>query len=51
MKRLSAKLTYANVISTLCLILLVGGGTAFAATVMLPKNSVGAKQLSVGRVS
>jgi hypothetical protein len=45
MKRLSAKLTYANVISTLCLVLLVGGGTAYAATVMLPNNSVGTKQI------
>jgi hypothetical protein len=46
MKRLSAKLTYSNVISTLCLVLLVGGGTAYAATEMLPKNSVGTKQLA-----
>jgi hypothetical protein len=45
MKRLSAKLTYANVISTFCLILLLGGGTAYAATEMLPKNSVGTKQI------
>ena len=45
MKRLSGKLTYANVISTLCLILLVGGGTAYAASGLLPKNSVGTKQL------
>jgi hypothetical protein len=46
MKRLSGKLSYANVISTLCLVLLVGGGTAYAATEMLPKNSVGTKQLA-----
>jgi hypothetical protein len=45
MKHLSGKLTYANVISTLCLILLVGGGTAYAAGELLPKNSVGTKQL------
>jgi Collagen triple helix repeat (20 copies) len=45
MKRLSGKLTYANVISTLCLVLLVGGGTAYAATEMLPANSVGTKQI------
>ena len=51
MKRLSAKLTYANVISTLCLILLVGGGTAYAATKMLPKNSVGRKQIKKGAVT
>ena len=45
MKRLSGKLTYANVISTLCLVLLVGGGTAYAAAEMLPVNSVGTKQI------
>lgn len=45
MKRLSGKLTYANVASTLCLVLLVGGGTAYAASEMLPKNSVGTKQI------
>jgi hypothetical protein len=33
------KLTYANVMSTLCFFLLLGGG-AYAAT-QLPKNSVG----------
>ena len=43
MKRLSSKLTYSNVISTLCLFLLVGGGSAFAAS-QLGKNSVGSKQ-------
>ena len=46
MHRIRGKLTYANVISTLCLVLLVGGGTAYAATEMLPKNSVGTKQLA-----
>jgi Collagen triple helix repeat (20 copies) len=46
MNRLRGKLTYANVISTLCLVLLVGGGTAFAASEMLPKGSVGTKQLA-----
>jgi Collagen triple helix repeat (20 copies) len=45
MKRLSGKLTYSNVISTLCLVLLLGGGTAYAAAQMLPKNSVGSKQI------
>jgi hypothetical protein len=44
MKGLSSKLTYANVISTLCLVLLLGGGTAYAAS-QLGKESVGAKQL------
>jgi hypothetical protein len=50
MKRLSSKLTYANVISTLCLFLLVGGGTAFAAS-HLGKNSVGSKQLKKNAVT
>ncbi len=50
MKRLRGKLTYANVISTLCLFLLLGGGAAFAAT-QLPKNSVGPRQLKRGAVT
>ena len=37
-------LTYANVISTLCLFLVLGGGAAFAAT-KLGKSSVGTEQL------
>jgi hypothetical protein len=49
MNRLRAKLTYANVISTLCLFLLLGGG-AYAAT-QLPKNSVGTKQIKNGAVT
>lgn len=44
MHRLHGKLTYANVISTLCLVLLLGGGTAYAAS-QLGKNSVGTKQI------
>jgi hypothetical protein len=51
MKRLRPKLTYANVISTACLFLLVAGGTAFAASEMLPKGSVGTKQLKKGAVT
>jgi hypothetical protein len=50
MKKLRSKLTYANVISTLCLFLVLGGGAAFAAT-QLPKNSVGAKQLKANSVT
>jgi hypothetical protein len=45
MKRLSGKLTYANVISTLCLVLLLSGGTAYAAS-QLGKESVGTRQLA-----
>lgn len=37
-------LTYANVISTICLFLVLGGGAAFAAT-KLAKSSVGTEQL------
>lgn len=51
MKRLQGKFTYSNVVSTLCLCLLVGGGTAFAASHMLPRNSVGARQLRKGAVT
>ncbi len=43
------KLTYANVMSTLCFFLLLGGG-AYAAT-QLPKNSVGTKQLKKNSVT
>ncbi len=42
--RLRPRLSYANVIATLALFLVLGGSAAFAAT-QLPKNSVGAKQL------
>ncbi len=50
MRRLQEKLTYANVISTLCLVLLLGGGTAYAAA-QLGKNSVGTKQLKPAAVT
>ena len=45
MSRVRGKLTYSNVVSTVCLVLLVGGGTAYAASEMLPKGSVGTKQI------
>lgn len=41
--RIRAALTYANVVSTLCLFLLLGGG-AYAAT-QIPRHSVGTRQL------
>jgi hypothetical protein len=44
LNRLLSHLSYANVVSSLCLFLLLGGGAAFAAS-KLAKNSVGAKQL------
>jgi hypothetical protein len=43
------RLTYSNVVSTLCLFVLLGGG-AYAAT-NLPKNSVGTKQLKKNAVT
>jgi hypothetical protein len=43
------KLSYANVISTLCLFLFLGGA-AYAAS-QLPKNSVGTKQIKNGAVT
>ncbi len=49
-KTLRGRLSYANVISTLCLFLLIGGGTALAAG-QLAKNSVGTKQLKNGAVT
>jgi hypothetical protein len=49
MKRFLPRPTYANVVSTLCLFLLVGGASAFAAT-KLAKNSVGATQIKKNAV-
>jgi hypothetical protein len=49
MKSLRQRLSYANVISTLCLFLLLGGGAAIAAG--LAKNSVGTKQLKKNAVT
>jgi hypothetical protein len=45
MHRIRGKLTYSNVSSTLCLFLLLGGGTAWAAS-ELGKESVDTKQLA-----
>jgi hypothetical protein len=39
------------VISTICLVLLVGGGTAYAAAEVLPANSVGTKQIQEAAVT
>ena len=49
MKRLADRLTYANVISTLALFLVLTGGAAYAAS--LGKNSVGTKQLKKNSVT
>jgi hypothetical protein len=50
MRQLSGKLTYANVMSTLAVLLVISGGAAYAAT-HLPKNSVGSKQLKKNAVT
>lgn len=49
MKQIRRSLTYANVMSTLAVFLLIGGGAAFAA-IKLPDNSVGSKQLKSSAV-
>lgn len=49
MKRVRSKLSYANVVSSICLFVVLGG-SAYAAS-QLPKNSVGTKQLKNGAVS
>ena len=41
MRRIGRHLTYANVISTLCLFLLLGGGTALAAYVVSSNTQIG----------
>jgi hypothetical protein len=50
MQQIRTKLSYANVLSTICLFLVLGGGAAYAAT-QVPKNSVGAKQLRKNSVT
>ena len=49
MRRLSGKLTYANVMATVAVFIALGGAS-YAAT-QLPKNSVGAKQLKAKSVT
>jgi hypothetical protein len=50
MRSVRSRLTYANVISTLCMFLLLGGATALAAG-RLGKNSVGTKQIKKNAVT
>jgi hypothetical protein len=50
MRSIRSKLTYANVMSTIAVLLLLGGGAALAAG-KLGKNSVGTKQLKNGAVT
>jgi hypothetical protein len=49
-KQVRKRLTYANVVSSLCLFLLLGGGAAFAAC-QLCKNTVGTTQLKKNAVT
>lgn len=51
MKSVRKRLTYANAMSSIAVFLVLGGATAFAATQILPKNSVGPKQLKKGAVT
>ncbi len=51
MKRFAGKLTYANVVATFAAFLALSGGTVYAATHVLPKDSVGAAQLKKGAVT
>ena len=48
MRRLRARLTYANVIATIALFIALGGGAY--AVIKLPKNSVKSKQIKDGQV-
>ena len=50
MKQLRKRLTYANVMSSIAVFLVLGGGAAFAAN-QLGKNSVGSKQLKKNAVT
>ena len=50
MKSVRGRLTYANVVSTIALFLVLGGGTAFAARA-LAANSVGTQQLKQDAVT
>ncbi len=49
-REVRSRLSYANLTSTLCLVLLLGGGVAYAAS-QLGKNSVGTRQLRKGAVT
>ncbi len=49
MKQMRDRLTYANVVSTLALVLVIGGATAIAAKV--PRHSVGPRQLKANAVT
>jgi hypothetical protein len=46
MLRIRRHLSYANVVSTLCLILLLGGGTALARTIITKNSQVARDTIS-----
>lgn len=48
--RVSSRFTYANVVSSLALVIAVGGSGAVVASAALPKNSVGSAQIKNGQV-
>lgn len=50
MKQIRKRLTYANLMSTIAVFLVIGGASAFAAT-QLGKNTVGTKQLKKNAVT
>jgi len=45
LSRLKERMTYANVASTMALVIAIGGGGAAVAAAMVPANSVGSKQI------
>lgn len=51
MKQLRKRFTYANVMSSIAVFLILGGATAIAAKTALPKKSVGVKQLKNNAVT
>ena len=51
MKQIHKRITYANVMSSIAVFLVLGGGAAIAAKTVLPKNSVGTKQLKKNAVN
>jgi hypothetical protein len=51
LKQIRKRLTYANVMSSIAVFLILGGATAIAAKTALPKKSVGVKQLKNNAVT
>lgn len=49
--RIRQRLTYANLMSSIAVFLMLGGATAIAAKTVLPKNSVGPKQIKRNAVN